>query len=447
MITRYFSQNPWITGPLEFLAGFGQQRQRVHEIEAGLKAQQDRDLAQSLGSGILTAGQAIGTGLYRRGEAQQAAAAQAYRLQSLFDLENLRSGNQSLQTAQEAFLNAQIQNQGLLPRIKAPPEFVGPPAPLSQPEFAGPPAPEMFGATPSVGVGQLQSDAVPPPSIDPVYTQDYQKATRRLHELNLEKDKILASSRPLEEKAAALFTLVPEVLQQGQLQRRYARPAPPTTDAEVFASGAAIPIKGTNNVFLRDPETGGYKVSAGLHPTAPNEPRTATTYDGKSIAIVPKNPVQLDESTWYVEDEDGKPHFYGSGNQLDDFMKFYNSWKDDQGNLRALPEAWNQFKKLQQARETGTYPVEAAVEPPTGSGFFERAGNVLGRPNTLLAASPVGMAVKLLMDLRQGSGTENREQVNQKIQAIKRQYPDPLGSTPMPDEVLAEYERLKELHP
>jgi len=467
MITRYFSQNPWVSGPLEFLAGFGQQRQRVKEVEAGLQAQQDRDFAQSLGSGILTAGQAIGGGLQRRGEAKREAATAAARLQGLFDLENLRSGNQLRQSAEEALFKASMGGGdrgfpgggysgegGYSPSGFGGAESIGPPSQFESPEFAGPPAPEFVGPPapetgPSMAGPQTEAGAVPSPSIDPANTKEYQTARRKVLEFENDLEEIKKSGASQADIGSAIFALAPEMAEQRRRMQRYARPAPPKTDDEVFAGGEAIRIKGTNNVFLRDPQTGGLKVSSGLHPTATNEPRTATAFDGRTIEIVPKNPVQLDESTWYVEDEDGKPHFYGKtddnggSKEVDRIARQADAnVRKDQGRDPTEEELRKEARRIadgEKAVREELSGIPMPPEPEPGPGFFERMGDrFTGRG--IHAGTAIGTAMDLFRGDKNG---ETKQSAQQKLDAIGAKYHGDVHAMPL--KVIAEAKRLREL--
>lgn len=324
-INRYYQQPAMASGILEFLAGFGHRRQQVKMAEAQLQAEQNQRVGQQIGQGIGNIVQ-VPAQDYLAGRAGQRQLANALALQN-----NQQAGQQALlaqRDAMDLFQQTRQQNRaaGIAPYGSV--QFE--PPPTIPPELEGFSAkssaaigdmtaePNMTQATGPAGEGGM-TPGVPLPSIDPAYTQAYQKAKSQLNALVMQREEMQADpGMSAQDKVAAdQQVFIPRISALRQTMQRYPQPKQPTTYDEVVQQGGAMPIPGTMNMLLPDPK-GGYKVSTAVHPaTGTPAPKMATTFEGKQVPIVPGNPIQLDESTWYVEDSKGAPHFFAEKKEAD----------------------------------------------------------------------------------------------------------------------------------
>lgn len=279
MITRYFSPSPRAMGPLEFLAGFGQQRHRVKAAEAGMEMQQ----GQALSQGIAGAGQGIAQGISQSALAQfqagQQTEQQAARALMLQGLQQQRTQGGAWQDANEAYIKAGgalgQPPPGMGPSV---PTAGGPPpaAPqaVAQPPGAmmGPPGPSQAQTFPIEVPPPLvpaEPAGVPLPAIEPSAIPQYREAVRKRDQLMAYKATIDTDPyMPPEEKARKIAALAPHIAASQAFLKKNPRPKPPRTYEELVAAGphggGLTPVPGMLNAAISDGK-GGTKYSTALH--------------------------------------------------------------------------------------------------------------------------------------------------------------------------------------
>ncbi len=208
MPSRYYTQDARLTGPLEFLAGFGQKRQEIKTQETQMDFQNEMAGRQMLmGAATRTANDLVARGTQGRQFDQRT---QEQRL----------SGSQRIGEQNNA---AFIERYGEPPSPFAPaPQQGG--ATVGQPGLppgaAGPPAPQQ----------QEQPGGMVPPAFNPAATADYKASKRRFDELSLTGNRIRRGYGPnnerlsTEEVTQQLAALAPEV---AQVRQSMARTQPP----------------------------------------------------------------------------------------------------------------------------------------------------------------------------------------------------------------------------
>lgn len=306
-INRYYTVDPQIGGLLEFLAGFGQQRNAVKTQEAATQTAIQGQQGQGLARGIESAGQSFGNAISQAALAKFGASnAERNLLTQLAgqrELDTLRADNNLRQaqtaaflekygTSPQAFFTQATSAVGPLPQdtpelqgFEVQQQFVGP-----QPQMAGPPEP---GTT--------------LPGQNPALTPQYRKAKERLDQLNSVAASIdLDNTRSPQERAQMLQALMPHIAEAQQLLQRYPAPRQPTTFAELQAGGAVIPIPGYDGIMTMG--EGGYKATT-LHPTkSPGQTQTnftATRADGTTFTIQPGESMEVAPGVWQMRDMDG----------------------------------------------------------------------------------------------------------------------------------------------
>jgi len=267
MPNRYFTQDPRVSGPLEFLAAFGIQRQNVHAQEAGMQQQQDVADSRSLQSGM---GALTSVFDARAGRTQQTAMEQLRQAGRLAEI-----GSRGAEDRHSAALNELMRIRG-----ETPPGLLGPgggvPTPSPPVGQMGPPAAANIGQLPRNAPGPQPQQAQPPiPKVplavaQPEMIGQVRQAEQRLQLLTAEGAAIQTDPRRSpEDRAQGLAALTPEIASLRSFLNRNPRPKRPVTFEELVAAGpmnggvAAIP--GTSN-FLTPDGKGGVKVSTAIHP-------------------------------------------------------------------------------------------------------------------------------------------------------------------------------------
>jgi hypothetical protein len=264
-------------GPLEFLAGFGQERRRVKAAEVGIDMQQGRAMSQ----GIAGAGQGIARGISQgalaRFQADQQTTQQGARAAMLRGLQQQRTQGTVYQDAVDAYIKA-----GGAPGQPPPGIEMEPPAPAARagagPVTAG--APVMPPATAGV-MGPPAPPAVPQPAapepggvplpvIKPSAIGQYRKQQEKLalyekYAATIQTDPYM----PEEQKARELARLAQVIAPVRAFLDQHPEPKPPRTYEELASAGPLgggfTPIPGTYNYAIPDGK-GGIKVSTAVHP-------------------------------------------------------------------------------------------------------------------------------------------------------------------------------------
>jgi hypothetical protein len=259
MPTRFYTQDPNVSGPLDFLAGFGIQRQNVKSQEAELQQRQDIADSASFQGGMGALTNVFGA---KADRTQQTSMEQ---LRQVGQLANIAARGQ--QNRHNAALDNLVQVQGETPG--------GLQGPTGGVATASPPAGRM-GPPASANIGQLpqnlspQQQAQPPiprvpaPVNEPAMVSAYRKAEQRLPILIAQG--MVAETDPglsPEDRAQQLATLTPEIAALQNFMNRNPRPKPPRTQQELIQQGLVIPIEGSSSMWAKGKD--GYK-PATLHP-------------------------------------------------------------------------------------------------------------------------------------------------------------------------------------
>lgn len=281
-INRYFTQNPRISGPLQFLAGFGQQRQQVKAAEAQMDFRNDQALSQ----GIAQAGQTISRFALAKFGAQQNLARLQLAAQNATTLQTQRTQAALFRDAVSDFRTrfpgesifpsqggggGVAPAQGGAPLQAFEPAGLGPTPSVPTAEFAGPPEPG--------------GEGVPSPIIDPGTTTQYRNAQRELNMLTAQRDMVLMRKQTPEERNAQLAILDQQIARVEPIARRQQKPPPPTTIEELESQGFIISAPGIGNYFELDPKTGGYKGKPIYR--NPTDPVDVTYNDGTTAKLTP----------------------------------------------------------------------------------------------------------------------------------------------------------------
>lgn len=271
-------------GPLEFLAGFGQQRHRVKAAEAGMEMQQ----GQALSQGIAGAGQGIAQGISQSAlaqfQAEQQTGQQAARVALLQGLQQQRAQDAAWQDARDVYIQA-----GGVPDQPPPGMQMGPSAPsaggpppagpqaVAQPPggMMGPPGPNQAVTHPIEVPPPLVPAApagVPLPAIEPSAIPQYREAVRKRDQLMAYKATIDTDPyMPVEEKRKKIEALTPHIAAAQAFLKKNPKPKPPRTYEELVAAGphggGLTPVPSMYNAVISDGK-GGTKYSTALHPIA-----------------------------------------------------------------------------------------------------------------------------------------------------------------------------------
>lgn len=274
-LTRYFSPSPSVTGPLEFLARFGQERSRVHEVEAGMDFQQmmqEQRLAAQRNAQIAGAITGFGLQANRQGfAASQSAAARVG--QAALQQQRLQEGR--YQDAADAYTriggvpgqpptgfgsSAPSPSSTAGPTLHGAGGLTGPPAPgEAQPiELAQPPIP------------QQEPGGVPLPINQPTAVPQYREAVRKRDLLTSYASTIQTDpNMPADEKSAKLRAIAQSLAPLQAFIKKQPAPRAPRSYQELAAAGPAgggfTAIPGTYNFAIPDGK-GGVKVSTAVHP-------------------------------------------------------------------------------------------------------------------------------------------------------------------------------------
>jgi hypothetical protein len=358
VLNRYYLNNPWVEGLGSFLAGFGQQRQAVKAAEAQRQMQQNQAWGQAIGSGLQTAGSLGAMGIVANdldqlsmpggmgppsisnfermqllgsfmpgmkgfaGAAGDVAGRQSQTAlhQMIGDrqiqLENLRTSNDRLQTADKAMLMAEY---GLDPAGNAVQPSMPPPAELPGGMTSGITGQPEQGYAPDSGPSQ------PPRPIDPANTAPFRRADRAIGAIHDHLDELIRTGAPPQQVYAAKAAAAPELARLVQERKSYQQPPPPTTAQEMAAAGVhggGYTEMPDGSIILPKGMTRSLpsKTSAGQSVTGDKTP-AYTTHDGVSqplhwgINIAPDGTRVTVDSNGNVTDESkgaaAKPIDYG----------------------------------------------------------------------------------------------------------------------------------------
>ena len=231
MPNRYFIADPRVTGLAQFLAGFGQRRQQVADVNVATQTQQNRLLGRGMGDVVggffeqQTADRRFN--MQQMAQAQKVAQAQQNRMaaqqayeQGRINLENVRSANDIYEYERAAFVET----------------WGGPPEALfEQMNLGGAPGQ----GAPQAGPAPDQAQAPPRSNkpADPSQLQEFRRTQDSIQSLKkaAQEARMLPSKR---EQSERLMTILPELIRaESQLR---AMEEKPQTYAEKVQGGTTM---------------------------------------------------------------------------------------------------------------------------------------------------------------------------------------------------------------
>ena len=240
-INRYFTQDPRISGPLQFLAGFGQMRQQVKGVEAQQELEQNRLLSQ----GIAQGGQGLAQGISQAALVKFQASQNINRLQMASQLAAQNQASLQEQRTRAALERQARQNYFTQYGELAPVSGGSAPAqdgpPLQSFDVGGLGPTPSAPAAPSAGPPAPSGEGVPSPIIDPSTTAQYREAQRTIRMLGDQKTLIELGDFTPEEEEQQLRALAPAMAKAQQLARRTQPPPSPVTWEDRIKLGANEP--------------------------------------------------------------------------------------------------------------------------------------------------------------------------------------------------------------
>jgi hypothetical protein len=436
-INRYYFNNPLVTGPLEFLAGFGAQRHAVKAAQAGMEAQQTRQLEQSIGQGITSAGSAISSGIMAKAAADQRLALQNDAQAAAAELQATKAFQEQFGQSPEAAMQSLLS--GGAPSVSD--------ATLQPPVFQGQGQGQELGLQPGPGLAEpISSDAetgqpvseglVPAPFVNPALASEYKNNVAKITQLNDAKEKMMARRMPDDERAAAMQTFNREILPLVERTMRMKEPKPPTVQQRVQTETWKDPETGLN-WYLG--EKGGLKAAM---------PPKTTPKIGEPFAVIPgphgtQQKVGVGSHPWTTPDgvemvtdvdangnSSSKPITKGAGGE-GDFEKLYQTFfkqmttTDDEQN-EIYPDPQKVKQKIQDMlRMEAEFKAETAQESPEQ------------RKKAETVTAITGPAIQGF-----NSGKGSPQALGEAVQAIRKAYPDPAL---MPDAVARDFAHIHEL--